>query len=249
MNIEIIPLKKEYEYFINRFPPVLSNKFLPEWYKQAKINTKGTHWVHETNNNLESPITAKSCPAIQDTVAEGIIIPLWGDLKLYTEPLSEDNADVGGMQYWDMTSRFAVNEDLEPNHLYYHSKQQIDNMPLGLTKDNRLMKIGLPYKIVVPEGYNIYYTDPFYHFRNDIRIMSGIVEADKWGYITFPFSILNDNFTIPAGTPLVQCFIYKRNEEKINLTVRNGNEEEYKNISYEISDVMVTGKNYKTKKY
>jgi len=244
MNIEIIPVKKEYEYFIDRYPPVLSNKFLPEWYKKAKINTSDLHWINEINPSLESPITAKSCPAIQDTVAEGLIIPLWGDLKLYT---SEEDENIGGVQYWDFTAREAAGEKLEPNHLYYHSKEQLEGMPLGLTKDNRLMKISLPYKIVVPEGYNIYYTDPFYHFRNDIHIMNGVVEADKWGYITFPFSVLKDDFLIKAGTPLVQCFIYKRNEEKINLNIRNGSSEEYKNNDYEIKDVFVSGKNYRTK--
>jgi len=77
--------------------------------------------------------------------------------------------------------------------------------------------------------------------------MSGIVQADKWGMVTFPFSIENENFIMEAGTPLVQCFIYKRNEDKINLTVRNGTSEEYKQIDKQTRELFLTEQTYRNK--
>jgi hypothetical protein len=242
MDIQIIPLNKEFEIFTDLYPPVLSNKIQPEWYKKAKIHSTD-HWLYEVDPKQFPAASAKSCPAIQDTVVEGITIPLWGKLRMYTEQLEDGNY----VQKWDFTGRKALDLPLSPNFIGFHTKEQTEDMPLGLNKDNMLLKIQMPYKIIVPEGYNIYYTDPYYHFRDDIRCMSGIVQADKWGMVTFPFSIENENFVMEAGTPLVQCFIYKRNEDKINLTVRNGTSEEYKQIDKQTRELFLTEQTYRNK--
>lgn len=162
---------------------------------------------------------------------------------MYTEQLKNGSY----VQKWDFTGRKALDLPLSPNFIGFHTKEQTEDMPLGLNKDNMLLKIQMPYKIIVPEGYNIYYTDPYYHFRDDIRCMSGIVQADKWGMVTFPFSIENENFVMEAGTPLVQCFIYKRNEDKIDLTVRNGTSEEYKQIDKQTRELFLTEQTYRNK--
>jgi hypothetical protein len=245
MKIEIIPLKEEYEYFIEKYPPVLSNKALPNWYKNGNLNSQHSHWLNQNFDNTKGEvITAKSCPAIQDTVIEGITIPLWGNLHFAS---TEDESGKIIKQQWDFTARHITDSALEPIFMNSHSKNQLENMPLGLTVDDRLLKLALPYKIIVPKGYNIYYTDPFYHFRNDIRCMSGLVQADKWGFVTLPFSILNNNFHIKAGTPLIQCFIYKRNITKLKLVTRKGTKKEYKKNHFEIRDFNISEKNYRYK--
>lgn len=244
MKIEIIPIKEEYEYFIEKYPPVLSNKLLPDWYKNGSLNTQYSHWVHENlDTELGNIVTAKSCPAIQDTVVEGITIPLWGNLKFASK--QDENGNIIKQQ-WDFSARHITDSKLEPIFMNAHTKDQLEGMPLGLTIDDRLLKLALPYKIIVPKGYNIYYTDPFYHFRNDIKCMSGLVQADKWGFVTLPFSLLSNNFEIKAGTPLIQCFIYKRNITKLKVVARKGTKKEYKDNHSQIRDFIISEKNYRT---
>ena len=98
----------------------------------------------------------------------------------------------------------------------------------------QILKFQLPYKIIVPEGYSILYQDPFYHFRKEIKCLSGVVEADKWGFVAFPFSLEQSDFYLEAGTPLVHCFVFKRESEKIFLIKRSGTDEEYEHIRKQV---------------
>lgn len=242
MDIDIIPLKKEYEIFAEMYPPITTNKLLPNWYKKSKLGTHLEHFKYQHNSVDNNPLTIKNCPAIQDFVSEGIVIPLWGNLTMYTNEVSSDIVD----QRWDFSARFGTkDEPLEPNFISYHDKRQFEELPIKPLKNNMLMKIQMPYKIIVPKGYNIFYTDPFYHFRNEFRCLPAIVEADKWGFVTFPLEILKDTFQVQAGTPLIQCFIYKRNEEKLNLKVKKGSDEDYKSIQKEFNKFFINGVNYK----
>jgi hypothetical protein len=119
-------------------------------------------------------------------------------------------------------------------------------MDITPTLDGTVLKMSLPYKIVVPEGYNIKYSDPFYHFRKDIRCLPGIVEADKWGYVAFPFEILSDNFVMEAGTPLIHCLVYKR-EEPLNLVMDQGTQKDYDEMYADMFELFSSDKNYRTK--
>tara|TARA_R100001443_G_scaffold31672_1_gene45819 strand:+ start:1409 stop:2152 length:744 start_codon:yes stop_codon:yes gene_type:complete len=245
MKVEFIPSRKDYELFLELFPPQLSNKFLPEWYKKGtklKGSERHGNFKHQINPVANPPITIKSCPAIVDAVTEGIIIPLWGSLDFATEKHPDDVVT----NHWDFTGRHINQSDIS-EHIQYHKKNQLEGMPVNTLADESILKLTMPYKVIVPEGYNIYYTDPFYHFRKSIRLLSGVVEADKWGYVTFVFEVLEENFRIEAGEPLVQLFIYKREEEKINLTCRNGTLDEYDQVVKEHRELFVTEKNYKTK--
>ena len=70
MKIEVKPIQKNYEVFLETYPPQKSNKFLPDWYKKMKL---GSFDTTKGNGNKN----AKNCPAIQDYVNTGIVIPLW----------------------------------------------------------------------------------------------------------------------------------------------------------------------------
>jgi len=241
MKITVIPKRKEYETLLELYPPVLTNKLLPDWYKKTKLGTHLEHFKYEQNKSLHKPLTIKNCPAIQDFVSEGIVIPLWGDLKFYTNEVEDNIVE----QRWDLSSRAAGPYPLEPEFISYHSKEQFEHLPIKPLANNMIMKIQMPYKIFVPEGYNIYFTDPFYHFRDEFRCLPAIVEADKWGFATFPLEILKTNFYVQGGTPLIQCFIYKRNNEKLELDIRPGTKQEYKDIDNEFKKSIISGVNYK----
>ena len=218
MKIEVIPLQKNYKHFLEYHPPVKANKILPEWYKKLNLGSlEGSYFSYI--DGRETGLTAKNCPAIQDIVSTGFIIPLWSDLAF--ETMDVVNGDIKEKrQSWYFTAPDAVDEDLS-EHLTYHDNHQIGDMDIGVeVGSGKVLKITAPYRFKVPDGYSIMYTDPFYHFRRDIRCLSGLVEADKWGSITFPFSIEKDNFFIKAGTPLVHCFVFKRDESQLDLQIK-----------------------------
>jgi len=239
MKIEIIPLKKEYELFLELYPPQISNKFIPDWYKKEKLSNQQNHFEYMHNSN-DNPQSIKNCPVVRDTIMEGVTIPLWGNFKFH----SKKHEGVIQEQHWDFSARHAAGETVD-DFINFYDKLQFKNAPINTMVHNMLIKMKIPYKIIVPKGYNIYYTDPFWHLRNEIRILSGIIEADKWGHITIPMEILKDNFYLKAGTPFVQCFIYKRNVSKLKLVTRKGTDKEYTNNSLDIKKLLVSENNYK----
>lgn len=234
MEIKFVAKSKKYEPVLKITPPVSANQVLPQWYKEL------TRAV--TLDNGLSGRTAKKCPAIQDILSTGFVIPLWSKLEFATIKDKDGNIT---KQNWRFGIPVATEEILE-KHLDTHSPYQIKGMDLNTTIDNTILKMGLPYKIIVPEGYNIKYSDPFYHFRKDIRCLPGIVEADKWGYVAFPFEILSENFVMEAGTPLIHCLVYKR-DEPLNLIIKEGTQKDYNEIYEDFFELFSTDKNYRTK--
>jgi len=248
MKIEVIPLEKKYKHFLEYHPPVKANKILPEWYKKLNLGTvEGSYFSYV--DGRETGLTAKNCPAIQDIVSTGFIIPLWSDFAFDTVDVIKGDVKEK-RQSWYFTAPDAVNEKLD-QHLTYHDNYQIGEMDIGTEiGSGKVLKITLPYRFKVPKGYNIMYTDPFYHFRRDIRCLSGLVEADKWGSVTFPFSIEKEKFFIKAGTPLVHCFLYKRSDVNFQLNVRlDVTEKEEEHMNKMIFHIANEHKHYKEISY
>ena len=102
MKIEVKPIQKNYEVFLETYPPQKANKFLPDWYKKMKL---GSFDTTKGNGNKN----AKNCPAIQDYVNNGIVIPLWANLSYETHKDSDNN--IQGHS-WDFTARNATSEPI-----------------------------------------------------------------------------------------------------------------------------------------
>jgi len=229
MKVRIYPNHPNFENLLKLYPPVLANKLLPEWYKNMPLQ----------NKNIS---TAKKCPAIQDVLSEGFIIPLWGNLYFETKKLDDNSTE----QSWFIQNA-NIYKDLE-YWIQQHKQEQIEGMKIKQLVNGSILKIKYPFRIVPPEGYGLMYHDPFYQFRNDIRCLTGLVKSDQWGFITFPFEILKDNFEIKAGTPLVHVYLYKLNNVKLELDVGPGTETEYKNAALIYEQDILENTNYKTRK-
>lgn len=243
MEIKVIPKLKRYEKVLELYPPQLSNKFLPEWYKKQKISNHHDTFKYFNGHPDKKVLSAKNCPAIQDYLTSGFIIPAWTNIH-FTTSKNKDNVD---QQFWDASIRKAYDEPLDL-HIDDHPLEQTIYMNIGRTVDHRTLKLQLPYVFKVPNGYNVMYQDPFYHFRQDIRCLTGIVEADKWGIIAFPFEILKEDFFIEAGTPLVQVFLYKRENQNLKLNISKGTQEEFDEIQLALKKLHISGKTYRTAK-
>jgi len=217
MNIEIKPIQKNYKVLLDTYPPKTANKFLPDWYKKMKL---GSLDITKGSGNLN----AKNCPAIQDYVSEGFVIPIWANLTFQTHKDQEGNIEG---HTWDFTARNATGEPIE-SHVGTHMKEQTGEMDLQIMSSGTILKLQLPYYFKTPEGYSTLFMDPFYHFRKDIRCLSAIVDTDVWGSVAFVFEILKDNFYIQGGTPLVLAHVFKR--DNFNLEIKDGDEEFYEEV-------------------
>ena len=211
LSIEIYPINKKAEVLMNLYPPVLANKFLPDWYKKQKsykrgdINTSSveTAWGHRQ---------AKKCPAIQEVVTQGLVIPAWTDIHI-----------VKNHNQWDWT----IGAEVDVNDIEYQNHHQIEHMELNVIDNYGILKLNSPYYFVTPKGYGLEFQDPFYHIRRNIKLLPARVESDIWHSVNFPFEFYEDlnkvekgHVFIKAGEPLIICNIYKKEKNKINLELK-----------------------------
>ena len=235
MKITITPVNKTIEQLIKLYPPKLASQIKPEWYKNMSLR-------HDLPYEATDGITAKKCPAIQDVINKGFIIPIWGNLQFKTAIRNGIND-----QRWFLSTALNYDYPLEW-WIQEHNSEQLEGMDINRIYSNGILKVKCPYHIQVPEGYGLMYSDPFYHFRNDIRCLTGIVDTDDWGFITFPFEVLKDNFEIKAGTPLVHVYPYKLEDEKLELETRYATDKEYEEHAFKFLQHTAEGTHYKNRK-
>jgi hypothetical protein len=191
---------------------VSANKFLPKWYKDRKPN-----YVTLDQSMVNPLVTkhAKQCPAIQDYMIDGVVIPAWSDIIIVANHngVAEWNISVGGSSSFDDT--FLANQN----------QKQITGMGLWDIENVGVLKLNTPYMFETPKGYGTHFYDPFYHHRNNIRLLPGRVETDLWHEVNFPFEFDNTNvpkesrlISVKAGEPLVVASVYKKSDKtKLNL--------------------------------
>ena len=210
---------------MNLYPPVLANKFLPEWYKKQKSYKRGdinTSSIFSAWDKRQ----AKKCPAIQEVVTQGIVIPAWTDIHI----VKNDNE-------WNWT----IGVEVYDNDIEYQNENQIEHMNLNAIDNYGILKLNSPYTFVTPSGYGMEFQDPFYHIRRNIKLLPGKVETDIWHSANFPFEFYEDlnkldkkHIFIKAGDPLLICNPYKKEKNKIDLQLEKYSDEQAEIIDKQI---------------
>ena len=210
---------------MNLYPPVLANKFLPEWYKKQKSYKRGdinTSSIFSAWDKRQ----AKKCPAIQEVVIQGIVIPAWTDIHI----VKNDNE-------WNWT----IGVEVYDNDIEYQNQNQIEHMNLNAIDNYGILKLNSPYTFVTPSGYGMEFQDPFYHIRRNIKLLPGKVETDIWHSANFPFEFYEDlnkldkkHIFIKAGDPLLICNPYKKEKNKIDLQLEKYSDEQAEIIDKQI---------------
>ena len=210
---------------MNLYPPVLANKFLPEWYKKQKSYKRGdinTSSIFSAWDKRQ----AKKCPAIQEVVTQGIVIPAWTDIHI----VKNDNE-------WNWT----IGVEVYDNDIEYQNQNQIEHMNLNAIDNYGILKLNSPYTFVTPSGYGMEFQDPFYHIRRNIKLLPGKVETDIWHSANFPFEFYEDlnkldkkHIFIKAGDPLLICNPYKKEKNKIDLQLEKYSDEQAEIIDKQI---------------
>ena len=159
----------------------------------------------QKNRPLEKRYQA--CPGITDYANSGYIIPAHVDITIkankvgtlvkmnWCVPLSPLDADILSAKKFD----YAV----------------VDGLVDVKEIKKEANKIPLPWMIEAPPGYSAYLMPAFMHsdFLDKIYIYPGIVDYDRFYVANVVFTALKEcEFTILAGTPLLQVIFFKREE-------------------------------------
>ena len=197
---------------LETYPPISANKFLPKWYKEKKPNYVN---VEDAMVNPLVQKHAKQCPAIQDYLVDGVVIPAWSDMQII--------ANQNGVVEWNISVGHSAS--FNETFLDNQNQKQLEGMGLWDIDNVGILKLSSPYMFVTPEGYGTHFYDPFYHHRNNIRLLPGRVETDIWHEVNFPFEFDNRDvpkeskvISVKAGEPLVVASVYKKSiKTKLNV--------------------------------
>jgi len=226
INIDVYPRHKDFEDLLELYPLQPANRYLPDWYKQTKI-TKHI----DDKGFAPKPAHAKRCPAIQNEILDGYVLPSWTDIHFEIK-----HAEV------NVVATIGSINNLGPNDwewIQSHSKGQIEQMNLNAPTHFGIFKLVSPYYFVTPKGYGLSFRPLPYHLNQNIRILPGMVETDIWHETNFPFEFVQNlspmkqtKFVVKAGEPLGILTPYKKNTED-NLINNKYNDEihqqQYKN--------------------
>ena len=180
------------------FPPLPSNKLLPDWYKHLpryidnhKLNAKEM----QQSGNAHQGGTIKACVPVQDYIGQGYILRYPADIMVTPE-------QVGDEQGWWAASDTV---QCEP-----HSHKQC---PVHINKNkNVYFKVKHPWVVRTPPGYSCYFYQPEFFMEERIRFFPGVVDTDTYpAPVMFPSVVLSkETFTLKAGDPMMAVFPFKR---------------------------------------
>lgn len=193
-NIKFIPSTEKAKVAID--PPVPSKKTIPGWFK--KIPLKIFQDMEVITPQGTTNLTAKSCPAVIDTITAGYTITLGADV-IFVNP-----EEYGHRVIWD------VSWPVVSSHLEEQITQEL--VPYGFEARPLKWERIEGWAIETPPGYSLLYFHPFY--RNDLPFVTlpGIVDSDVYNTPTnLPFFIKKDFYGIvEKGTPIAQIIPIKR---------------------------------------
>jgi hypothetical protein len=172
--------------------PAPAVKAIPFWYRKMEKFING---VKMTDGTGKYPLTIKACPPFLDSMMSGYVI--FTEFDLFVR-----QTETGPMIEWKYGG----------NLIGTHLKEQIvpEQIPPGFSPHP--IKFHNFWQIKTPRGYSTLFTHPLN--RNDLPFLtlSGVVETDTFeNLINFP-ALMREDFSgeIPAGTPIVQLFPFKR---------------------------------------
>lgn len=209
---------------ITGYDPAPSTKAIPEWYRKMAKYIDGEK---KPNGKGELPLTIKACPPFLDSMMSGYTIFTEYDMHV-------TQGENGPWLEW------RSGGDL----ISTHGKEQIvpEQVPEGYS--DQPLKFNNLWQIKTPKGYSTAFMHPVNRTDLPFFTISGIVETDTYkNVINFPFLIKADfEGVLPAGTPIVQLFPFKR--EAWNMQIGEADQTELSNSQLQLNHKLMGG--YKT---
>ena len=199
--------------------PSPTQSLIPDWYKEADRFAKnpysGEYYKapqtvcpfpkEGTSDDYGMIPTWKACPAILDAFTTGYVLKTPCDIIFFKNKQGKIDVSINDNQYKDFcTARPPMPQFKHPAGYYQdHFAWQPD------------------WGLEVPDGYSCLYMTPMNRFDLPFLNTTGIVDNDKVHLSgTFPFFIIEGwEGTIPAGTPYMQIFPFKRENWKSEVEI------------------------------
>jgi hypothetical protein len=192
--------------------PVPTQKVIPDWYKDADrfVKNPGTGEYFKatqmvcpfpkegTTDDYGLIPTWKACPAIMDGFQTGYVLKTPCDITFFRNDQGTIDVSVADEQHKDFCTKrpampqFKSPEGFYEDHFAWYSEWGIE----------------------LPEGYSALFMTPMNRYDLPFLNTTGVVDSDKVHILgTFPFFIPKGwEGTVPAGTPYLQVFPFKRED-------------------------------------
>tara|TARA_R100001509_G_scaffold107978_1_gene64270 strand:+ start:2165 stop:2923 length:759 start_codon:yes stop_codon:yes gene_type:complete len=225
--IDIYPMCKDFEVLLKTYPLVKAKTYLPDWYKKQKIYYKNLDAEHNEVIKQDKPSQQlRQCPAVKDFLNDGVILRSWSDI--YISKFKNE---------WVWSAESGVPSMMKRPYEHFnfigsHNLEQVEHTNLNVIDNYGVLKLHTPYYFKTPPGIGIYFSDPFYHHRNNIRLLPAYVQTDKWHEVNLPFEFVFDMNTkeektlmIKAGDPLMILRTYNINDSNTEFNLNEYTEE------------------------
>ena len=186
------------DWAIRKYAPVLpANQFIPQAYKDL---TPGDRCPYDPDKK-QGVRTAKTCPAVNQYLGTGYIIPAWCDMEV-----DFTNEGMGTFQTANPKYGFE-----------HHTEYQFGNLLNSCFEFRTILKLNSPWHIITKPGYDLIWLPLWYHNKN-YQAVPGMT-CNKEIYVAEPINLgfhKPEKTEIKLGDPLVQIIPIKR--ENINAT-------------------------------
>ena len=191
--------------------PERASRFMPDWFKSLERE------MGMRDPNGLPGLTVKACLPVTDAFTLGWIIPLPVTVQL-TVP--EDRVNI--------QAQWPVDAPFQPLEQHHPGQIGAPNPPFERTMPLKWMN---PWRIRVPEGYSVLFTQPFNHFQLPFTCFTGLVDCDQFlPAVNFPFAWTGapGEHTLPAGLPMIQAIPIPRPGLIKQEQVRPASDEEWR---------------------
>jgi hypothetical protein len=202
--IEFYPMVEGFTN-IEEVQPKPMNKFIPDWWRNIPNTPKG--------GELQ---TVKVCPSFTDWFTTGFVIPMWADVTLKYDVMTDS---------WN--ARMSHNEDFMTWSAHGQEQFVAHKTPLFHGKEASIVfKATCPWRIKTPPGWSVMQLPLFYHFNQEWSVLPGIIDTDIHHEINQQvlYHGNGDTILIERGTPFVQYIPFKRSD--YDYEIREASEED-----------------------
>lgn len=198
---------------LSQFWPKPIGEKIPNWWKEmpAYGGFRGDQPNEKKiNENGEYNGTIKRCVPILDSLSLGYVIFTDQDIYVNIEPHKNEAGEITGSTFRTVwRPGISTGKQLE-GHPFAQAKEH----PLAKQYPNRdIFKFISPWHIITPPGYSTLFMPPMNNPNGYFEALPGVVDTDTYtNIINFPFVMTESEWEgiIPAGTPVVQVFPFKR---------------------------------------
>lgn len=190
-------------------PPERALRFVPDWFKrlERELGIPDAHGL--------PGLTAKACLPMTDAFSLGFVIPLPLDVALR---VPEDRVSI--------QLGWAPDAPFQPIEQHLPAQIGAPEPPFEATVPLKFIN---PWRVKVPPGYSVLFTQPLSRPDLPFTCFSGFVDCDRFETtVNIPFAWTGPagDHQLPAGTPIAQLIPIRRDAMIKQSTARASSEEE-----------------------